>query len=790
MKPFYAWSIRTHLIFLVAVSVLPAMAIVLYNGSVLREASVRDAKDLCLRLVQSMATQQDRVVDTTRLMLKTLGKMPEIKAGREPDVTGILGSVLRENPNYALLVLAAPDGSVKTPTGPGATISVADRAYFQDVLRTRDFAVGEFVLSRIDNRAILPFACPVFNGGEISGVLVAALDLAAYGRIFSGIDLPESSVMALTDSRGVRLYRYPKSEDFAGKEDLPGMVELLRGPEDEGTFQGRGADGVNRLYAFKRLSARGSRADLLLRIGIPLDKAMAEAGQVVERNLAMLLAAALLALVSSWALGNLIIMRRLERLVDSAGRLERGELGARTGFSGEEGEFGQLGEAFDSMARSLENREREGLLAQAALRESEEKYRGIFENAVEGLFQSTMEGAFLNVNPALARMLGFDSTDELLAAVNDLGRQLYVDPLDREELLDILTKRGTVKGFETQFLRSDGSRVSVLVNARLVRGERGEIAYIEGSNLDISRRKQAEETVRRLNEELEARVAVRTYQLEVANNELKEILGRLRAAQHHLVQSEKMAALGGLVAGVAHEINTPVGVAVTAASHLEQKTRELLAVFGEGAVTRGGLAEYLAVCLESSGMVLSNLRRAADLIRGFKQVAVDQSSEVRRTFKFGEYVREVLLSLKPKLKKTRHEIEVRCEADLVVDSYPGALSQIVTNLVMNSLIHAYGEDDAGHLLLTAKAEDGNLEMTYSDDGRGIPKENLPHIFEPFFTTSRHKGGTGLGLHILYNIVTRTLGGRIACESEPGHGTVFTIVFPLTPESAPPAPEKA
>jgi signal transduction histidine kinase len=329
----------------------------------------------------------------------------------------------------------------------------------------------------------------------------------------------------------------------------------------------------------------------------------------------------------------------------------------------------------------------------------------------------------------------------------------------------------------------------MLINARLVRDKRGEIVFIEGSNLDISRRKEAEETVRRLNEELEARVAVRTYQLEVANNELKETLGRLRSAQHHLVQSEKMAALGGLVAGVAHEINTPVGIAVTAASHLEQKTRELLLVFNEGAITRGGLADYLGVCLESSGMVLSNLRRAADLIRGFKQVAVDQSSEVRRAFKLGEYIQEVLLSLRPKLKKTKHMVEVRCEKGLVVDSYPGALSQIVTNLVMNSLIHAYGEGEAGHLLLTARAVGDNLELTYSDDGRGISKENLPHIFEPFFTTSRHKGGTGLGLHILFNIVTQTLDGSITCDSEIGKGTVFTIVFPLVSQSSRPAPEK-
>jgi DNA-binding LacI/PurR family transcriptional regulator/signal transduction histidine kinase len=290
--------------------------------------------------------------------------------------------------------------------------------------------------------------------------------------------------------------------------------------------------------------------------------------------------------------------------------------------------------------------------------------------------------------------------------------------------------------------------------------------------------RKAEAEVKRLNEDLEKRVNERTSELLDANTELKKILRALKNTQAKLVQSEKMAALGGLVAGIAHEINTPIGIGVTATSHLDVSIKELERRFKEGKLKKSDLIEHISANKDTAKMILSNLNRAFDLIRSFKQVAADQTSENKRLFKIKEYINEVLLSLKPQIKKTGHSISIVCPDDLAIESYPGPFSQIITNLVMNSIMHAFDEGTVGEISIAISREDDMIRLVYSDNGKGIKNEHLKKIYEPFFTTKRGRGGTGLGLHLVYDIVVRMLGGTIECESEEGKGTSFTIVFPV------------
>ncbi|MCP4750801.1 MAG: hybrid sensor histidine kinase/response regulator [Proteobacteria bacterium] len=257
---------------------------------------------------------------------------------------------------------------------------------------------------------------------------------------------------------------------------------------------------------------------------------------------------------------------------------------------------------------------------------------------------------------------------------------------------------------------------------------------------------------------------------------------QLKKTRSQLVESEKMAALGGLVAGVAHEINTPVGIAVTAASHLDEKSREIADTFHSGAMKRSDLEKYLRISTDSSRMILSNLKRAADIIQSFKQVAVDQSSEERRIFKLKEYIEDVLLSLRPRLKKTKHEVTITCPDDLELDSFPGAFSQIVTNLVMNSLIHGFDNKEDGEIALEVSDEGNTVQFRYDDDGKGMDKEQIEKVFDPFFTTKRSSGGSGLGMHVVYNLVTQTLKGQIECRSELDQGTTFFIRIPKREEN--------
>jgi PAS domain S-box-containing protein len=253
----------------------------------------------------------------------------------------------------------------------------------------------------------------------------------------------------------------------------------------------------------------------------------------------------------------------------------------------------------------------------------------------------------------------------------------------------------------------------------------------------------------------------------------------LRQAQHDLIQAEKMASLGSLVAGVAHEINTPLGNTLTASSHLYDKVVELSAMLEENRLKRSDLVAFVNLLTETTRLMVANCERAAELVQSFKRVAVDQTSGERRRFDLKGYIEEVLLSLRPQLRKTGHRITVECPASLEVDGYPGALSQLLTNFLLNSLMHAYDPGRAGNIAITVRPlENGLVELTYADDGKGIPPPLLGRIYDPFFTTRRGTGGSGLGLHIVYNLVTGSLRGQISVQSELGKGTQFTVRFPL------------
>ena len=300
----------------------------------------------------------------------------------------------------------------------------------------------------------------------------------------------------------------------------------------------------------------------------------------------------------------------------------------------------------------------------------------------------------------------------------------------------------------------------------------GRTLHVQGLIQELTR---AELAQRELNVSLEHQV-----------RETRQALEQLRDAQKQLVQSEKLASLGALVAGISHEINTPLGTSVSAASTLQEHSARISAEHEAGKLTRSSLKHFVGLAQESSAIVLRNLQRAAELIRSFKAVAVDQSSDERRRFGLKAYIDEVLLSLRPHLRRVRSAVEVDCPEDLELDSYPGAIAQILTNFVTNSLLHAFEDAAQGHIRIAARAEQGAVTLQYSDDGKGIAPEYLTRVFDPFFTTKRGAGGSGLGLHIVFNLVTQRLGGTIEADSTVGQGARFTLRFPAVAAESQPA----
>ena len=294
----------------------------------------------------------------------------------------------------------------------------------------------------------------------------------------------------------------------------------------------------------------------------------------------------------------------------------------------------------------------------------------------------------------------------------------------------------------------------------------------------IKRTNRAERTLREMNDDLERRVNERTQALSEANQNLQGTIQTLHNAQDQLIHAEKMASLGNLVAGISHEINTPLGIGVTSASSLQEEIHNIQKLFENGSMKRSDLVAFFAHSNQACNILLTNMERAASLIRGFKQVAVDQSSDDWRQVDFHTYFDEILTSLRPKLKHTNVTVENCAAVGLQCHTHPGTIYQVISNLILNALLHAYQEGQAGVIRIGAQREGNDIILSCRDDGNGIAEPLLGRIFEPFFTTRRGAGGTGLGLNIVYNLVTTQLGGQISVDSQPGAGTIFTVRFPV------------
>lgn len=287
--------------------------------------------------------------------------------------------------------------------------------------------------------------------------------------------------------------------------------------------------------------------------------------------------------------------------------------------------------------------------------------------------------------------------------------------------------------------------------------------------------------------ELEKQKIVLTDEIDLRRSTEKELLAKqtelqryideLSLAQERLVGTEKMAALGGLVAGITHDVNTPIGIGVTATSFLQERLTQLENAYNEKTLTPKALEEFINEAKQSTSLLTSNLDRASELIVSFKQIAVDQASEAIRTINFKDYLNEVIRSLNPNLKKTSHSINLDCPEHLILNLPAGAISQIFTNLILNSLIHGFEGVTSGVIDIKITCDDTNLMIDYKDNGKGVTQEQLKKLFDPFFTTKRDEGGSGLGTHILFNLVKQTLNGSISASSAPGEGLRYAIQFP-------------
>lgn len=423
---------------------------------------------------------------------------------------------------------------------------------------------------------------------------------------------------------------------------------------------------------------------------------------------------------------------------------------------------------------------------QARLAEAEERYRNAIWGSGDRLFEWDMQAGVLTPIPTDPER----ELDVAFAMPSPEGLSGYVHAEDLPAYVASIENHlsGQTDYFEATY--RIWSRTASEWKWKLARGmivardAAGRPLRISGMQKDISKIKTAETALLDLTRDLDARVQERTCELqeerrelEAANQQLTTAIDALQRTQNELIESEKMASLGRLVAGVAHEVNTPLGVGLTAISFL----RDQLAGVARALALhmRPEDVDALIAPVEKAGaMTQTNLMRAANMVRSFKQVAVDQSTVSIRTVGVRDYLEGILQSLHPILKQHGHLVRIDCDPLLQMVSRPDALYQVVANLVVNSIAHAFPEHVVGTIRIGVGVDSNMLHLRYEDDGVGMDALVARRVFEPFFTTRRELGGTGLGMHIVYNLVTQALAGRIALATDPGRGVRFDMWFPV------------
>lgn len=588
-----------------------------------------------------------------------------------------------------------------------------------------DSVIGHPFQSRYDSQWVMPVLRNLFDHqGKWLGLVSADVRIAYFGAVYARAAKDNDATAALFANNGFVIVRSPFEARYVNRDisSSPVLQQLSDG-DTEGSFAHEDFldDEKTRLYTYRKIA------------GFPITT-------VYGRGMDSILA--------PWQ------ERSRDRILFSSATITL---------------LGMLTFYLLHHVRKLNHNK-------ASLRESENKFIGLFQQSPLPLALLAQEKDYLiEVNQVFLLQFGYQR--EELICVAAAHQQLWHAEAARDAYQQLLHEHDYVEKMEVALLRKDGVRITCVISSR--KFEIDGQTMVVFSPLDITRQRQIETEIRELNQELEQRVRYRTQKLVHTNQELAETLQSLTDMQKDLIHAEKMAALGSLVAGVAHELNTPLGNSMTMASSMATDTQNLLAVMSERSLRRSELETFLSDGVEGANALLLNLTRAAELVSSFKQVAVDQASNLARQFELRKVLEEMVVTSASLYRNRDITMEMHLQPDIYMHSYPGAVSQALSNFITNAINHGFEEREHGKMTLSCRMLDGEqVEVVFSDDGIGIPPTLLSRVFDPFFTTKMGHGGNGLGMHIVYNQVTVLLGGKIYIDSDLGVGTTVRMILPL------------
>ena len=624
---------------------------------------------------------------------------------------------------------------ISSPDYPSHAAQAVERDHIQFLLRHpthQSAVVGRPYASAYDSQWVIPIARALFNqAGQPMGVVSVDIRLSYFGALYSRVARENNASVTLVSDEGFILARSPFEARYVDRNiaDSPPLAQM-RNSAAEGSFINDSFvddDEGDKLYTYRKL------ADFPVTVIYTRDFDSVLAPWEQRTYERILLAALTITLTAALIYFLRANIRRLQG-------------------------------------------------TQTSLHESETKFMGLFQQSpTPSVLVRHTDGAFVEVNDAWLQQFGYQRSQVIGRTGPELN--MWIDPQERTEIINDLTLHGAADRHEVQQRHRNGKPIACLMSARAFQS--GPDRLLIYTLIDITHQREIEQEVRDINQQLERRVHARTEKLEVANRELNTALASLKAMQSELVRSEKMAALGSLVAGIAHELNTPIGNCVTVGSTLRDQAHDLTQSFERGDMRRSMMQTFLENFMWGTEILMSSLTRASELIGSFKRVAMDQSSDQRRQFDLQVTLQEVCLTLEPMFKNTPFNLTLDLAPDIAMDSYPGALGQLITNFISNALQHGFEGRQRGHMhLRAATSGPGQVTLYFTDDGLGMTEDTRNRVFDPFFTTKLGHGGSGLGMNIVYNIVHDVLGGGIDVQSKLGHGTHITVFLPqVAPQSA-------
>lgn len=747
---FLSFSLRTHLLLMAFILVVPAFILIIHAGLGQRQDAIDEGVSEGRRLVYDIATEQYNLAGDAEQLLTVLAQLPEIRSHHVASSTRILADVLRKSPQYGNIVITDRSGDVWASGLPlTRSFSLRERLTFRKAVATRRFSSGDYGVGRISAKPTIGFGYPMIDAqGVVEGVIAVNINFGHFNELIEHAGLPRGSVFSIIDCNGVIIDRNLDHRRYAGTKEREETFLRMKNGAVEASSADFGAAGGNAINAYRKLTLSGEQSPYLyIRASIPLQETQEKALRALISNVAILsLFLAANVMVVMW-MGSFVFLRRIRRLQDASRQLAEGDLEVKVSEMVQGGELGSLGQAFDEMARNLSLRE-------SALVRSKAELFDLYNNAPCGYHSLDRNGTIIRINDTELNWLGYPR-DEVVGVKTFMD---IITPDGRKKLeksFSLLKERGWVRDLEFGLVRRDGSVITVLMSATAVRDADGSFVMSRSISQDITTRKQIEKKLSDLNQSLARRIDLETE----------------KRLQHErlLARNARLAAIGEMIGAIAHQWRQPLATlgATIQSIRMAWERKRLDDAFLENAEADAQKQLYYM----------------SDTIEDFRNFF--SLEKVVETFDVLEKINEVVLLVSPQFSHSRVGLELvdrEPGSPARVSGYPNEFKQALLNLISNACdaildnaSRGDAPDGAGLIVVSVGRTPGAVVIEVQDNGCGIPEQYGDKIFEPYFTTKSEGKGTGIGLYMSKLIIEESMGGRLSFTSGPD-GTVFRIVL--------------